>query len=39
MADKDVQDTTAEDTNQIDADLELEKSDTDGVVGGMMMEM
>ena len=37
MAEKDAQDT-AEDTTELDTDLALEKSDTDGVVGGMMLD-
>ena len=37
MAEKDAQDT-AEDTTELDTDLVLEKSDTDGVVGGVMFE-
>ncbi len=36
MAEKEAADTTVTDTtDELDADLELEKSDTDGVVGGM----
>ena len=35
MAEEDARDT-AEDTSELDTDLELEKSDTDGVVGGFM---
>ena len=37
MTEKDAQDT-AEDTTELDSDLVLEKSDTDGVVGGVMFE-
>ncbi len=37
MAEKDVQDS-AEDTTELDTDLVLEKSDTDGVVGGFTFE-
>ena len=36
MTEKDAKDTV-EDTTELDNDLELEKSDTDGVVGGIML--